>query len=96
MGGMRLMGLMGLISPMSPISPIRLPLLLLNGFLFRIAADGGVVIREELADERPVMKWNGNPFVVDGGAGGHGEDDGAAFLLPYWMGRYYGFIAADE
>jgi hypothetical protein len=40
-------------------------------------------------DERPVMKWNGNPFVLDGGNGGASEDDGAIFLLPYWMGRYY-------
>ncbi|SRR5579871_170206 len=39
-------------------------------------------------DERPIMKWNGNPFVVDGGNDGHTEDDGAFFLLPYWMGRY--------
>lgn len=46
-------------------------------------------------DERPVMKWNGNPFVVDGGSGGHGEDDGAAFLLPYWMGRYHKFILGE-
>jgi hypothetical protein len=40
-------------------------------------------------DERAVMKWNGNPFVLDGGNGGRSEDDGAFFLLPYWMGRYY-------
>ena len=46
-------------------------------------------------DERPVMKWNNNPFVVDGGAGGHGEDDGAAFLLPYWMGRHHKFILGE-
>jgi hypothetical protein len=46
-------------------------------------------------DERPVMKWNGNPFVVDGGGGGHGEDDGAAFLLPYWMGRYHKFVRGE-
>ncbi|MFN7932082.1 MAG: hypothetical protein U0R19_02070 [Bryobacteraceae bacterium] len=39
------------------------------------------------ADERPVMKWNGNPFIVDGGNGGRSEDDGAFFLLSYWMGR---------
>ncbi len=39
-------------------------------------------------DELPVAKWNSNPFDVDGGSGGLGEDDGAAFLLPYWMGRY--------
>jgi len=44
------------------------------------------------ADERPVMKWNSNPFVVDGGSDGREEDDGAAFLLPYWMGRYYKFL----
>jgi hypothetical protein len=47
-------------------------------------------------DERPVMKWNGNPFVVDGGNGGYSEDDGAAFLLPYWMGRYFGFLDASR
>jgi hypothetical protein len=40
-------------------------------------------------DERAVMKWNGNPFVLDGGNGGRSEDDGAFFLLPYWMGRYF-------
>lgn len=40
-------------------------------------------------DERAVMKWNGNPFVLDGGNGGRSEDDGGFFLLPYWMGRYY-------
>jgi hypothetical protein len=46
-------------------------------------------------DERPVMKWNSNPFVVDGGSGGMAEDDGAAFLLPYWMGRYHGFLKGE-
>ncbi len=40
-------------------------------------------------DERPVMKWNGNPFVLDGGNGGNSEDDGTIFLLPYWMGRFH-------
>jgi hypothetical protein len=43
-------------------------------------------------DERPVMKWNGNPYSLDGGNGGRSEDDGAFFLLPYWMGRYYDLI----
>jgi hypothetical protein len=46
-------------------------------------------------DERPVMKWNANPFVVDGGSGGHAEDDGAAFLLPYWMGRYLKLLIGE-
>ena len=40
-------------------------------------------------DELPMWKWNGNPYALDGGFGGTGEDDGAYFLLPYWMGRYH-------
>lgn len=46
-------------------------------------------------DERPVMKWNSNPFRVDGGCGGCGEDDGAFFLLPYWMGRHHRYLAGE-
>ncbi len=46
-------------------------------------------------DERPVMRWNSNPFVVDGGDGGNAEDDGAAFLLPYWLGRYHKFLRGE-
>lgn len=38
--------------------------------------------------ERPIMRWNGNPFVLDGGSGGHVELAGDEFLLPYWMARY--------
>jgi hypothetical protein len=43
-------------------------------------------------DERHVQKWNGNPFELDRGNHGRREDDGAAYLLAYWMGRYYGYI----
>lgn len=43
-------------------------------------------------DELPMWKWNGNPFNLDGGNGGLTEDDGAYFLLPYWLGRFHGFI----
>jgi len=46
-------------------------------------------------DERRVMKWNGNPFQLDDEAGGHGEDDGAFFLLPYWLARYHGFLIGN-
>ena len=42
-------------------------------------------------DERAVMKWNANPFVLDGGNGGRSEDDGAAFLIAYWIGCEHGF-----
>jgi len=40
-------------------------------------------------DEIPMWKWNGNPYNLDGGNGGRSEDDGAYFLLPYWMGRFH-------
>ena len=43
--------------------------------------------------ERPFMRWNGNPYALAGGdALGRSEDDGTVWLLPYWMGRYHGFI----
>jgi len=45
------------------------------------------------ADERVFEKWNADPYVPDDGGDGRHEDDGAAYLLPYWMGRYHGFIA---
>ena len=46
-------------------------------------------------DELPVAKWNSNPFEVDGGSDGRAEDDGAAFLLPYWLGRCHGFLIGE-
>jgi Two component regulator propeller len=48
------------------------------------------------ADERNWGKWNGNPYYPDGGGDGRYEDDGASWLLAYWMGRYHGFIDDDE
>lgn len=44
-------------------------------------------------NERRVMKWNGNPFELDGGDEGRTEDDGTFFLLPYWLGRYQRLIS---
>jgi hypothetical protein len=43
-------------------------------------------------DERPMMRWNGNPFILDGGDGGATEFAGDEYLLPYWMGRYLRLI----
>ncbi len=43
--------------------------------------------------ELPMHKWNGNPYQLDGGNGGRSEDDGAYFLLPYWLGRYHKLIS---
>ncbi|MFM2094865.1 MAG: hypothetical protein RIS70_1989 [Planctomycetota bacterium] len=42
--------------------------------------------------ERQVMRWNGDPYVLDGGADGRERDDGVAILLPYWLGRYHQLI----
>jgi hypothetical protein len=44
------------------------------------------------ANERRVMKWNDNPYQLDGGDDGRSEDDGAFFLLPYWLGRYHNLL----
>jgi hypothetical protein len=46
-------------------------------------------------DERTVMKWNGNPYRLDTGGKGMSEEAGTFWLLPYWMGRYYGFIVEE-
>ena len=61
----------------------------------RIGADSVALHRFHVGkppDERAVHKWNTNPFVLEGGREGRGEEDGAAYLLPYWLGRYHGFI----
>ena len=47
-------------------------------------------------EEQRVMRWNGSPFEPDHGGDGQSEEDGIAFLLPYWMGVYYGFIHATD
>ena len=39
-------------------------------------------------DERPMSKYNGNGFSMDGGEGGRREYSGDIYLLPYWLGRY--------
>jgi len=44
------------------------------------------------ANERCVMKWNGNPFQLDCETEGRSEDDGAFFLLPYWLGRFHKLV----
>lgn len=45
--------------------------------------------------ERPLHKWNGNPYVVDGGSDLK-EECGTFWMLPYWMGRYHGLIAEED
>ena len=42
--------------------------------------------------ERRVDKWNSNPYAANQPGDGRGEEDGAFWLLPYWMGRYHGIF----
>ncbi|WKN30390.1 hypothetical protein PZB74_15605 [Porifericola rhodea] len=44
------------------------------------------------AAERPIIRFNANPFKMDGGSDGRRELTGAEYLLPYWMARYYHII----
>jgi len=46
--------------------------------------------------ERALHRWNGNPFDADGGSDGRGYDDGAAWLLGYWAGVYYGYLPVEK
>lgn len=50
--------------------------------------------------ERGVMRWDKNPWdAVSGDFGdpeGHRESSGVFWLLPYWLGRYNGYIAAPS
>ena len=46
--------------------------------------------------ERGISKWNSNTYIYDSGSDGSSEDDGAFFLLPYWMGRYHGLLMKNK
>jgi hypothetical protein len=44
------------------------------------------------ASERRVMKWNGDPYELDGGSDGVLRDDGTFYLLPLWMALHEGLL----
>jgi hypothetical protein len=43
-------------------------------------------------DEISFFRWDDNPRIANRGHGGRLESDGVFWMLPYWMGRYYGWI----
>jgi uncharacterized protein (TIGR03437 family) len=45
---------------------------------------------------RPTVEflWQVDPFQLTGGGNGTVEGSGIDYILPYWMGRYYGAIAS--
>ena len=57
---------------------------------YRLRSDGHIIP----ADERPNIRHNTPQFQFSGGWGSLRELDGGDALYPYWLGRYYGFIAA--
>ncbi|HLJ54845.1 MAG TPA: hypothetical protein VKT77_07365 [Chthonomonadaceae bacterium] len=64
-------------------------------------AGRGLAARTELTrvlpiSERALHRWNGNPWRPDGGADGRSLDDGAAWLLGYWAGVYFGYLPAGR
>jgi len=48
------------------------------------------------AAERQIMRYNANPFSLDGGSGGRYELTGAEYLLPYWMARHLDVISSPQ
>ena len=46
------------------------------------------------ADERNFERWNADPYRAVSPGNGLSEGAGVHYLLPYWMGRYHGLIAA--
>lgn len=45
--------------------------------------------------ERPVMRCNGHPFVLNGGDGGQTEYSGDEYVLGYWLGRFVKAIGSS-
>ena len=43
-------------------------------------------------DENYFNHWNRNGWRLSSGGRGHGMGDGTVYLLPYYMGLYYGYI----
>lgn len=52
----------------------------------------GFLTRTLAPDERPLHKHNGNPYRADQGGDGTQLMEPTYWLLPYWMGVYYGWI----
>ena len=43
-------------------------------------------------NQKRVIRWAENPFVLDEEGDGHSEQILTPWLLPYWMGRFLGVI----
>jgi len=46
--------------------------------------------------ERSISRWDRNPYSALRGDGGRTESSSVYWLLPYWMGRYHGFVSPPQ
>jgi hypothetical protein len=67
---------------------VRMPFSGLQGRQRGYRRDGQVIP----VDERSVNHWNHDPWTLWADHDGRTLADGAAFLLPYYMGRYHGIL----
>ncbi|GMH98182.1 hypothetical protein TrVE_jg1208 [Triparma verrucosa] len=44
------------------------------------------------ANERRQFRWNASPYAITDGGSNSVETDPGAFLLPYWLSKYYGLF----
>eukprot|EP00466_Bigelowiella_natans_P017295 jgi/Bigna1/147331/aug1.141_g22039 len=78
-----------------PVNNSRRLDVVFNPELDRFARSHVAGMRILPANERSQFRWNTNPFELDGG-NGHADYDPAAWLLPYWMGRYFSILATNN
>jgi hypothetical protein len=45
-------------------------------------------------DEQEFERWNQDPYELDREGNGLGEGSGESYLMPYWMARFHGVLAA--
>ena len=59
-----------------------------------VAVCGSEACKPVPVAQRPTVEflWQINPFQLVGGGDGTIEGSGVDYILPYWMGRYYGVI----
>ena len=46
--------------------------------------------------ESGALDWEENPFSFSWEGGGMSEENPTMFLLPYWLGRFHGFVGAGD
>jgi len=71
----------------------RLDVTMISDAWYRLGPGGHLRNGQVLpVDERELEHWSSDPWTIDGGDDGRTLADGTAYLLPYYMGRYLGFL----